>query len=59
MKQLCNMYHVTYLIFFRYNCDKNNDDYSKNSYDDQQSDLIIRAGAFDFCEGNLSYLIIN
>lgn len=31
-----------------YNCSKNNDDYSKNPYDDQQNGLIIRATAFDF-----------
>ena len=32
------------------NCNKNNDDYSKKSYDDQQCGLIIRASAFGFCE---------
>ena len=33
-----------------YNCNKKNDDHSKNSYDDPQCGLIIRASAFDFCE---------
>ena len=33
-----------------YNCDKNNGDYSKNPYDDQQSGLIIGTTAFDFWE---------